>query len=165
MQNCRRGRKGLCWCSCRHRLHFGSRLCPSIVQVAFKANAGNRVLSEVRWPMLELHAWKHARAVLRGGGEGDLTSLPDPSECVTAEERASLEPTLMAVSQLCLRGQRVPAALRLLRGAQLAGERLLAQPPCVVAEPLAEATVQLSAPAKKDRPRKAQPAAQREHLP
>ena len=28
--------------------------------------------------MLELHEWKHSRAVLRGGGGGDVTSLPDP---------------------------------------------------------------------------------------
>jgi hypothetical protein len=28
--------------------------------------------------MLELHAGKLARAVLRGGGAGDSTSLPDP---------------------------------------------------------------------------------------
>jgi hypothetical protein len=27
---------------------------------------------------LELHEWKHSRAVLRGGGDGDVTSLPDP---------------------------------------------------------------------------------------
>jgi hypothetical protein len=27
--------------------------------------------------MLELHEWKHSRAVLRGGGGGDVTSLPD----------------------------------------------------------------------------------------
>src|SRR5208337_218390 len=27
---------------------------------------------------LELHEWKHSRAVLRGGGGGDVTSLPDP---------------------------------------------------------------------------------------
>src|SRR5271165_2226889 len=26
---------------------------------------------------LELHEWKHSRAVLRGGGGGDVTSLPD----------------------------------------------------------------------------------------
>jgi hypothetical protein len=26
---------------------------------------------------LELHEWKHSRAVLRGGGDGDVTSLPD----------------------------------------------------------------------------------------
>jgi len=29
--------------------------------------------------MLELHEWKHSRAVLRGGGGGDVTSLPDLS--------------------------------------------------------------------------------------
>jgi len=28
--------------------------------------------------MLELHEWKHSRAVLRGGGGGEVTSLPDP---------------------------------------------------------------------------------------
>src|SRR5882724_5509488 len=27
--------------------------------------------------MLELHAWEHARAVLRGGGSGNRASLPD----------------------------------------------------------------------------------------
>ena len=27
--------------------------------------------------MLELHEWQHSRAVLRGGGGGDVTSLPD----------------------------------------------------------------------------------------
>jgi len=26
---------------------------------------------------LELHEWKHSRAVLRGGGGGNVTSLPD----------------------------------------------------------------------------------------
>src|SRR3954447_25934078 len=30
--------------------------------------------------MLELYASKDAHTVLRGGGEGDLTSLPDPPE-------------------------------------------------------------------------------------
>ena len=43
-----------------------------------------------------------------------------------AGERTSLEATLMEVSRLCLRGQPVPAALRLLWEAQFAGERLLA---------------------------------------
>ena len=72
------------WCGFRR---FRCWLPRSNVQVTCTANAGNRVLSEVRWPMLELHAWKHARAVLRGGGEGDLTSLPDqrtaalPADC------------------------------------------------------------------------------------
>src|SRR3954468_16636655 len=27
---------------------------------------------------LELHEWQHSRAVLRGGGDGNVTSLPDP---------------------------------------------------------------------------------------
>src|ERR1700694_5341891 len=49
----------------------------SNVQVVGKANAGNRVLSKVRCPMLELHAWEHARAVLRGGGSGNRVPLPD----------------------------------------------------------------------------------------
>jgi hypothetical protein len=39
----------------------------SNVQVAGTTNVGTRVLSAVRCPMLELHAWEHARAVLRGG--------------------------------------------------------------------------------------------------
>jgi hypothetical protein len=49
----------------------------SNVQVSGKTNVGHRVPSPARCPMLELHAWEHARAVLRGGGEGNLTSLPD----------------------------------------------------------------------------------------
>ncbi len=36
----------------------------------------DRVLRRA-FEMLELHAWEHARAVLRGGGNGNATSLPD----------------------------------------------------------------------------------------
>jgi hypothetical protein len=47
------------------------------VPVVFQANADNRVLEEVRWPMLEREASKGACPVLRGGGAVTSTSLPD----------------------------------------------------------------------------------------
>src|SRR5271157_4301315 len=37
--------------------------------------------------MLELHEWKHSRAVLRGGGGGDVTSLPDQSVRGSSQRR------------------------------------------------------------------------------
>ena len=87
---CRRGRNDLCWCCCRHRSHLGSRLCRSNVQVDPKANGATASrkgcrrpaeptgrISQGRCSMLELHASKGARAVLRGGGAGNSTSLPD----------------------------------------------------------------------------------------
>ena len=39
---------------------------------------------KVRFPMLEPYASKGARPVLRGGREGDLTSLPDVRHDVVA---------------------------------------------------------------------------------
>ncbi len=68
------GAQRSCWCGFRR---FRCRLSRSNVQVVLKANAGNRVLSKVRWPMLEPYARKLARTVPRGGGSGDRASLPD----------------------------------------------------------------------------------------
>ena len=45
----------------------------SIVKVMF---LHDRVLRRA-FEMLELHAWEHARAVLRGGGGSNVVSLPD----------------------------------------------------------------------------------------
>src|SRR5262245_4994664 len=41
----------------------------------------------VPWPMLELLASKGARPVLRGGGWGNPTSLPDPPEATLDDRR------------------------------------------------------------------------------
>ena len=38
---------------------------------------GEAAPSKGRLLRLELHAWEHARAVLRGRGDGDMISLPD----------------------------------------------------------------------------------------
>src|SRR5271157_3291394 len=43
--------------------------------------------------MLELHEWKHSRAVLRGGGGGDVTSLPDwLLSCISQRGRVRARP-------------------------------------------------------------------------
>src|SRR5271166_3219275 len=46
--------------------------------------------------MLELHEWKHSRAVLRGGGGGDVTSLPDPQYPATGKEAVRFLTRLIA---------------------------------------------------------------------
>ena len=50
----------------------------SIVQVR-QHRLKHRVLRGA-FARLKLHAWKRARAVSRGGGGGNATSLPDPLE-------------------------------------------------------------------------------------
>src|SRR5262249_16277924 len=58
-------------------VHLGSRLCRSNAQVVSKSNGASACLPKVRCPMLELHALKGARAVLRGRGGSDASPLPD----------------------------------------------------------------------------------------
>src|SRR4051794_19904845 len=50
MQTCRRGRKGLCWCSPRHRSQLGSRLCRSNAQAGPKANGAAALRKGCRRP-------------------------------------------------------------------------------------------------------------------
>ena len=47
--------------------------------------------------MLELHEWKHSRAVLRGGGGGDVTSLPDQARLEPLALNASCHETRVNV--------------------------------------------------------------------
>jgi len=61
-----------CWCGLRR---FRCRLQRSNVEM--RSSKERIACHTVRFPMLEPYAGKLARPVLRGGGEGDLTSLPD----------------------------------------------------------------------------------------
>ena len=45
---------------------------------------------------LELHEWKHSRAVLRGGGGGDVTSLPDLQGVIPGATRPFSSPRISA---------------------------------------------------------------------
>jgi hypothetical protein len=77
LQICRRGRNDLCWCYSHHRNHLGSRPCRSNAQAGPKANGEAACLPKARCPMLEPYASKGACTVLRGGGAGNSSSLPD----------------------------------------------------------------------------------------
>src|SRR4051812_27175516 len=72
---------------------FGSRLCRSTVQVDPKAN-GATASRPRRCSMLEPDALKGARPVLRGGGGGDPTSLPDYGKSVMTDAAATIAEAL-----------------------------------------------------------------------
>jgi hypothetical protein len=117
-----RGRNDPCWCGLRHRRHIGSRHGRSNAQVAPKANGTTASWKGCRRPAeprrivsrrdvdqcLSCMHRKGARAVLRGGGEPDLTSLPDVRHEGVAETVLLLkEVTTPAVlPAVCYRGVR-----------------------------------------------------------
>jgi hypothetical protein len=64
------------WCYCRHRSHFGSRLCLSSVQADLKTNEAAACLPRACCPRLEPYEAKVSRTVLRGRERSNPLPLP-----------------------------------------------------------------------------------------